>query len=234
MDKKKLTEKTAIHNLKAETREIYGRKVKKLRKDGFVPANIFGKKIKSKAITIPTKDFQEVYKETGETGLVEILIKGEKTPALVHHVQTNAKSGQIMHVDFLQVDLKEKVEARVPVEIAGESPAEKQSIGTVVQHLNEVIVEALPMDLPEKFEIDASGLIEVDQTVYIKDLKVDKSKVDIKNSPEEIVAKVEAPQKIVEETPAPVEGETSGEEAPSAEPPVSDSNTETEAEPSKQ
>jgi large subunit ribosomal protein L25 len=109
----------------------------------------------------------------------------------------------MIHVNFLQVDLKEKVEAEVPVELVGESPAEKQSLGTVVQYLNEIKVEALPTDLPEKFEVDTSELAEVDQAIYIKDLKYDKSKVEVKNDPEEIVVKVEPPQKeeVVEVTP---------------------------------
>jgi large subunit ribosomal protein L25 len=126
-----------------------------------------------------------------------------------------------IHVDFLQVDLKEKVEAEVPVELTGESPAEKEAIGTVVQYLNEIKVEALPMDLPEKFIVDTSALSEVDQAILVKDLSVDRSKVDIKTEAEEIVVKVEPPQKEeVVETPivavgaegaVPAEGEATPE-----------------------
>lgn len=202
------------HTLKAEERVLSGRKVKVLRKQGLVPSNIFGKKVDSKAIQIDSKEFQEVYKEAGETGLIELSVGGQKRPVLVHGLQLNAKTDQILHVDFLQVDLKEKVEAQVPVELVGESPAEKQSLGTVVQYVNEVTVEALPTDLPEKFEIDRSELVEVDQALYIKDLKIDSSKVEIKSDPEELVVKVEPPQKIVEEVaPVAVEGEpVAGEE----------------------
>jgi len=204
------------HVLKAEERALSGRKVKVLRKQGLVPSNIFGKKIESKAVQIDLKEFQEVYKEAGETGLIELSMGGEKRPVLVHGLQVNAKTDQILHVDFLQVDLKEKVEAQVPVELIGESPAEKQSLGTVVQYINEVTVEALPTDLPEKFEIDKSDLVEVDQALYVKDLKIDSSKVEIKTDPEELVVKVEPPQKVVEEVaPVAAEGETvPGQEAP--------------------
>lgn len=206
------------HTLKAEERVLSGRKVKVLRKQGLVPSNIFGKKVDSKAIQIDSKEFQEVYKEAGETGLIELSVGGQKRPVLVHGLQLNAKTDQILHVDFLQVDLKEKVEAQVPVELVGESPAEKQSLGTVVQYVNEVTVEALPTDLPEKFEIDRSELVEVDQALYIKDLKIDSSKVEIKSDPEELVVKVEPPQKIVEEVaPVAVEGEpVAGEETAGA------------------
>ncbi len=194
--------------LKVETRKVTGRKVKNLREEGILPGNIFGKKVESASIQVPLKDFEKVYKEVGETGLVILTIGKEEKPVLVHNIQLNPKTDEMLHVDFLQVDLKEKVEAEVPVELTGESPAEKQSLGTVVQYVNEIKVEALPTDLPEKFVVDVSGMEMVDQAIKIADLKVD-SKVEIKNDPEEIVVKVEPPQKeeVVEAPEAPVEGE---------------------------
>ena len=213
--------------LKAEVRTISGRKVKNLRKDGILPGNVSGKKIKSESVQVNFKEFEKVYKEVGETGLLTLEIGKEEKPVLVHNLQVNPVSDVPVHVDFLQVDLKEKVEAEVPVELTGESPAEKQAIGTVVQHLNEVKVEALPTDLPEKFIVDVSELVEVDQAIFVKDLKVDRSKVDIKNDGEEIVVKVEPPQKEeVIETPivavgaegaVPAEGEVLAEGAAPAE-----------------
>ena len=204
--------------LKAEVRKISGRKVKNLRKDGILPGNISGKKIKSEAVQVVFKDFDKVYKEAGETGLVTLEIGKEEKPVLIHNLQVNPVSDVPVHVDFLQVDLKEKVEADVPVELTGESPAEKQALGTVVQYINEIKVEALPMDLPEKFEVDTSVLSEVDQAIFVKDLKVDRSKVDIKTGPDEIVVKVEPPQKEkVVAPPAPVEGEVPAEGAVPAE-----------------
>ncbi len=188
--------------LNADLRTVTGRKVKRLRLTGVVPANIFGKKIKSEAIQVNLKEFQTLYKEVGDTGLITLAVGKDEKPVLVHHIQLNPMTDEILHVDLLQVDLKEKVEAEVPVEIVGESPAEKQSLGTVVQYLNAVRVEALPTDLPEKFEVDTSELSEVDQAIYVKDIKVDRSKVEIKNDSEEIVVKVEPPQKEeVVETP---------------------------------
>lgn len=194
--------------LKAEVRKISGRKVKNLRKEGILPGNISGKKIKSEAVQVVFKEFDKVYKEAGETGLVTLEIGKEEKPVLIHNLQVNPVSDVPVHVDFLQVDLKEKVEADVPVELKGESPAEKQALGTVVQYINEIKVEALPMDLPEKFEVDTSELSEVDQAIFVKDLKVDRSKVDVKTGPDEIVVKVEPPQKEeVIAPPPPVEGE---------------------------
>lgn len=198
--------------LKAEKRTVFGRKISRLRTAGLLPGNISGKKIKSEAVQVEYKAFKEVYDEVGETGLVEIDLAGEKRPVLIHNMQVNPKTDAPVHVDFLQVDLKEKVEAQVPVEVTGESPAEKQAIGTVVQYVNEVKVEALPADLPEKIVVDTSVLAEVDQAIYIKDLQYDKAKVQIMNDPEEIVVKVEPPQKEeVVEAPVAAEGEVPAE-----------------------
>jgi len=197
--------------LKADVRKIIGRKVKALRKEGILPANVFGKKVKSLAVQIKLADFTDVYKKAGETGIVYL----NEKPALISNIQKSPVSGLPIHVDFHQIDLKEKVEADVPVEVVGESSMEKQGLGTVVQYVDEVSVEALPLDLPEKFEIDASTLIEVDQAVYVKDLKVDRSKVEIKLDKETILVKIEPPQK---EEVAPVV-ETPAEEAVAGEEP---------------
>ncbi len=200
--------------LKADKRTLEGRKVKNLRKEGILPGNVYGKKVKSQSVQVNLKDFEKIFKEIGETGLLTLVVENEEKPVLIHNLQYNPITDAPVHVDFLQVDLKEKVEADIPVELSGESPAEKQALGTVVQYLNEIKVEALPGDLPEKFEIDVSALAEVDQSVFVKDLNYDKSKVEIKSDLEAILAKVEPPQKEeVVEAPAPTEGEVPAEGA---------------------
>lgn len=196
--------------LKSEKREVFGRKVSRLRKAGLIPANIFGKKIVSQAITVDVKEFADTFKKAGETQLIELNGKS----VLVSNLQTDPISGLVIHVDFRQVDLTEKIEAKVPVIIEGESPAEKQNLGTVVQQIDEIEVEALPADLPESIIVDASILVEVDQAIYVKDLKVDK-KVEIKTDMESIVVKVEPPTKEeVVEVPVVAEGEVAEGEAP--------------------
>lgn len=198
--------------LKAEKRTLEGRKVKNLRKEGVLPGNVSGKKIKSEAVQVNLKDFEKIFKEIGETGLLTLTVGTDEKPVLIHNLQYHPITDEPLHVDFLQVDLKEKVEADIPVEMSGESPAEKQALGTVVQYINEIKVEALPGDLPEKFEVDISTLAEVDQSIFVKDLKYDKSKIEIKGDLEAILAKVEPPQKEeVVEAPAPVEGEVPAE-----------------------
>jgi large subunit ribosomal protein L25 len=217
--------------LNAETRKLDGRKVKTLRVQGLLPANIYGKNIKSLSIQVDKKEFEQVYSEVGETGLISLQVGKEERPVLVNNVQKHPTTDEPIHIDFRQVDLKTKVTAEVPVEVTGESPAEKQGIGTVVQYLNQVEVEALPGDLIEKFEVDTSKLAEVDQAIYVKDLKVDKSKVEIKTNGDEIVVKVEPPQKEeVVETPAVApEGEVPAEggQVPEGQTPAEGSETST-------
>ncbi len=186
--------------LKAEKRSLVGRKVKKLRKEGILPANLYGRNVKSVALQVENKEFQKVFEEAGETGLVELKLDKKSIPVLIHNVQIDPVSDKPIHADFLQVDLKKKVVAKVPVELIGESPAQKQGLGTVVLYVDEVEVEALPGNLPEKFEIDASKLTSVDQVFTVGDLEFDSSKVEIKAALDQILVKVEPP-KAVEEVP---------------------------------
>ena len=198
--------------LKAEKRKLVGRKVKSLRKNGKLPANIYGKGVKSESIEIDEKEFRELFKVVGETGIVEVEVgsSNDGRPVLIHNVQVHPATGEILHVDLRQVNLKEKITAQVPVEVSGESPVEKGGIGTVVLLLQELEAKALPGDLPEKFEVDASKLIEVDQTVKVGDLIYDKGKVEITEDSGTIIVKVEPPQKEVIEV-VPVVTETEGE-----------------------
>ena len=190
--------------LNSEARTLFGRKVSSLRKKGLIPANIFGKDVESRAVAVKEKEFTEIFKKAGETQIIDL----DGKSVLVSNMQVDPISGLVIHVDFRQVDLKEKIEAKVPVELEGESPAEKQNLGTVVQQIHEIEVEALPADLPEKIVVDATQLVEVDQAIYVKDLKVDKN-VSIKTDMESIVVKVEPPTKeeVVEAAPVAAEGE---------------------------
>jgi large subunit ribosomal protein L25 len=221
------------YSLKGEERTVKGRKVKRLRLQNILPANIFGKKIKSLTIQIPLKDFEKVFEEAGETNLIELSIGKATKHVLVSGVQLDHLTGSCLHVDFRQVDLKEKVSAPVPVILIGESPAEKQGLGNVVQQINEIEIEALPTDLPDEFKVDISSLEEVDQALHVKDIKYDKSKVTMQLNPEEIVVKVEPPQKEEEPTPQPevAEAEQQAESEAPAEAPKEESKEE-EANPS--
>lgn len=199
--------------LKAQSRKVLGRKVKQLRREGVLPANIFGKKVKSQAIQVMLADFEKIFAKVGETGIVELAIDGDKRPVLIHNVQKDPVEDTVIHADFLQVDLKEKVSAQVPVELTGESPAEKEGRGTVVQYIDEIEVQALPTNLPERFELDLSRLNEVDQIIKVADISVDREKVEVQGDPEQIIAKVEPPRKLEEALPEEEERVEEEEEA---------------------
>lgn len=191
--------------LNATTRKVTGRKVKTLRKEGLVPGNVYGKAVASEAVQVKEKDFRDVYKEVGETGIVSLKIGKATKPVLIHNVQIHGVTGEPLHIDFLQVNLKEKVTTTVPVEVVGESPAQKSGLGTVVILLSEIEVESLPTDIPERFVIDATKLAEVDQVVKVSDLDYDRKKVEVQAELDEIVVKVEPPQKeeVIVQAPAP-------------------------------
>lgn len=196
------------HNLAVQPRQVLGRKVKKLRSQGIVPANVFGKKIPSVNLQLSSKDFLKKYSEVGESTLVYLKVEGEKAdrPVMVSQITRDPVTGQILHVSFHQVDLKEKVTAPVSVKLTGEAPAEKDKLGILVQQLDEIEIEALPADLPDHIDVDVTGLAEVNQAIYVKDLKLS-SKLTLKTEPDAIVAKIE-PLAKEEKTPevVPTEG----------------------------
>lgn len=177
--------------LNATKRDERGRKAKALRKKGILPANLYGKNIKSEAVSIDFNEFTKIYKKAGETSIVELLIGKEKKPTLIHNVQLDPVEDKIIHADFLQVDLKTKVAAHVRIELTGECSAEKMGEGTVVQYLHELEIEALPTDLPESFVVDISKLEKVDDQFAISDIKFDKSKIEFKEETDKVIVRVE-------------------------------------------
>ena len=194
-----------------QKRKILGRKVKQLRREGILPANLFGKKIKSQTLQVNQKDFLKVFDKAGETGLVDLVIDKQKVrPVLISNVQVDPVTDDPLHVNFHQVNLKEKTVAAVEISLVGKSPAVEKEEGVLVQTLSEVEVEALPANLPDHLEIDISSLKAVNDAIRVKDLKVDKE-VEIKAEANEIVAKISALTK--EEEVVPQETEAEGEEA---------------------
>lgn len=161
------------YRLQAKKRAVTGRKVKQLRKQGLLPGNIYGKKVKSQAVEIPVTEFRKIYSQTGETKIVELALNDKDIhPVLIHNVQIDPLTRSPIHADFYQVDLKQKVKTNVPIKLTGTSPAVEQKLGLLLQTLNEVEVEALPSDLPENLTIDVSSLIGVDQELKVSDLKI--------------------------------------------------------------
>ena len=205
--------------LEAQKRTVLGRKVKTLRKEGFLPANIFGKKIKSLALTVSSREFDKILSQVGETGLVDIKVKGEKSarPCLISDTHIHPVTDLPLHADFHQVDLTQKVTADVPVETTGESPAVKDKAAVLITLFDEIQVEALPTDLPDKFTIDISSLKEFNDAITAKDLKVDRSKVEIKLKEDQAIVMVQEPKEEEEEVPEEAPSEEGEKEAEGAE-----------------
>lgn len=199
--------------LNATKRTVLGKQVKKLRREGIFPANVYGKELSSVALQMPLKDFVEVYKQVGETGLIDLMVDGEKRPVLVKSVQFEFRQHSPVHADFYQVNLKEKVKAMVPLVLVGEPKAVAENLGTLLQTLSEVEVEALPESLPENIEVNIEHLAEVDDQIMISEFKVPEG-VTILTDESQVVAKIA--EIVVEAEPEPVaeegaEGEATAE-----------------------
>ncbi len=198
--------------LSATIRSLLGKKVKKLRKEGILPANVYGKDLPSTALQVNLKEFTDIYKEVGETGLVDLDVDGKKRPVLIKNVQFEFRNHTPLHADFYQVNLKEKVRTMVPIELVGEAKAVAENIGTLIHPISEVEVEALPTDLPEKIEVNIENLANIDDHILVSDLRVPNG-VTILTDPGQVIAKIS--EIVVEETPQPEaeEAAPSGEEA---------------------
>lgn len=192
----------------AQKRTILGKKVKKLRREGILPAHVFGHKVETDHVQVNAHDFAKVFEKVGETGIIALTIDGVKKPVMVRDTQLNPITDDLVHVDFYQVNLSEKVKVNVPIEIIGESPAVEKKIGLLLTPIAEVEVEALPGDLPENIEVDITNLLNIDDEIKVKDLKVDRSKIEVLTDEELVVVQIgELVTKEMEELEAEVEAE---------------------------
>jgi large subunit ribosomal protein L25 len=178
----------------AETRKILGKKVKQLRREGFLPANVYGKGLASKAVQVKLSDFQAVFKEVGATGVVDLKVGDSKHPVLVKNLQMDYFANLPLHADFYQVNLKEKVKSMVPVELTGEARAVKEKIGVLLQTISEVEVEALPDRIPEHIEVNVEALVEIGAGITVGDLKAEEG-VEILTDAGVTIARIAEPAK---------------------------------------
>jgi large subunit ribosomal protein L25 len=197
------------HEIKAENRSVLGRKVKNLRKQGLIPATVYGKEFESKSVQFVATDLDKLYDEVGESTLVNLHVDKENLPILFRNPQYHPIEGNLIHIDCYKVNLKEKISAMVPIEFIGESQSVKNG-NTLMTITDEVEVEALPADLPESIEVDLSTLDNLEAVITVADLKIDTSKLTILTDAEQLIAKTEEP-KAEEE---PVVAETTPTDVP--------------------
>jgi len=204
-------------NLSAKIRKDLGKKVKKIRKKGMIPAVLYGPKIKNSSLEVDLRDFEKAYKEAGESSLLQLSAGTEKFLVLIHAIELDVISQKPIHVDFYQPRLDEEIAAHIPLVFEGESEAIKNLGGTLVKNIHELEVKALPQNLPHEIKVDISKLKTFEDNILVKDLLVPKE-VKIVKDLEETVVFVSEPEKVEEELAKPVE-EAKAEEVPVAEKP---------------
>ena len=206
--------------LKVTSREILGKKVRFLRRQGVIPVHLYGPGIESMALQCDTTELQRVLDEAGKTQLISLKIDNEKKPrtVVVHEVQIEPQTGESLHVDFYQVKMAEKVKVEIPVVLVGEAPALKLKENMLVQELNTLSVECLPAKIPPSVELDLNSLTESEQAVRVKDIELDRE-VTVLNDPELVMVKISV--RRVEKVEEPVIAEEEEVEVPE-EAPVSE------------
>lgn len=203
-------------------RTVFGKKLGSLRREGLIPANVYGPKFESKSVSLPLKDFLAVYKVARETGVVYAKLGKNEIPVLIRQVQRHPVKDAILHVDLRKIDLTEKIETEVPVKIMGTSIAVSQKGGVLLSLSPALKIEALPAKIPSHIEVDISKITELGQEIKVGDLAksgdyelkepADKVVVSVVEHKEESVTPetTAAPTEVITEKPA--EGEVPVEE----------------------
>lgn len=178
--------------------------MKGLRAKGIVPAVLYGPKTKSLALEVSLEEFEKVFQEAGQSSLLNLEIEGKSFPVLIHDVKTDPLKGSATHVDFYQPDLKKEIVALVPLVFEGEPLAVKDLGGTLIKHVHEVEVKALPQNLPHEIKVNVDRLKTFEDVISVKDLAVLPG-VKILKEAKDFVATVAAPEKVEEELEKPIE-----------------------------
>jgi len=205
-------------NLTAEPRTVLGKKVARLRRSGKLPANIYGRNVPSTAITLDTHDFELLYRHLLPTTVIDLRVDGQMRPVLLAKADVNPRTGRFVHIEFKQVNLREKVHASVSVVGVGRSELMARGEAILLQSLDAIEVSALPDDLPPNVEVDLAALIDFGAAIHVGDLPLDHSKIDLLTPRDELVFKLTPPQRREEELEAEAveEAEGAAEEAEGA------------------
>lgn len=187
----------------AEPRAVVGKKVKQLRRTGMIPAVIYGTH-DPVTIQLENKILRRVLRRAGTTNLINISFSGQTRTVLAREIQQHFTRGDLIHVDFQEVDLKVMITAEASLVLVNSSKMMEDGLGSDVLSLTSVEIEALPDDLIAEIEVDASLLVSADEGIYVSDLVVPAG-VTILADPETAVARFEYAR-------LEVEGEEEGEE----------------------
>ena len=177
--------------LVAASRDILGKKVRFLRRQGLIPANLYGHNVESTALQIETSQLKHTLTKAGKSSLISLKVDGTKRPrmVIVRDIQREPVSGELLHVDLYQVKMEEKIKLEVPLLFIGEAPAIKERGGILVQNMSSVEIECLPADMPHNIEVDLSLLKEIDQAVHVGDIHADEG-VAILTDPDQAIVQI--------------------------------------------
>ncbi|MEE8636818.1 MAG: 50S ribosomal protein L25 [Dehalococcoidia bacterium] len=177
--------------LEAANRGILGKKVKHLRRQGITPVHVFGHGVKSLALQCDNRELERALGQAGHTALISLKLDEEKRPrtVVVREVDRDWRRGELLHVDFYQVRMGEKIRLEVPVVLLGEAPALRSKANMLEHELETLTVECLPGKIPAGIEVDISGLAEPDQAIRVKDIGLEEDIV-VLNDPELVVVKI--------------------------------------------
>jgi large subunit ribosomal protein L25 len=178
--------------LEAQSRTVLGKKVKNLRKLGRIPATVYGHKLEAQTIELDARHFRAMYSAAGDAQLFDLVIDKKRAhPVLVQRIQLDPKRNTVLHVEFHQANLREKLIAHVPIHLVGESPVTRLGM-MVLSELDSLEVECLPTNIPNSIEIDISQLTEAGSSIHVRDLDVDTSTVTVRSDPDELLVHVAA------------------------------------------
>ena len=205
--------------LRVDSREILGKKVRFLRRQGIIPLHLFGHNVESMALQCDEAQLKRVLAQAGKTRLISLeLDKGKKPKnVVVREIQRDVRTDGLLHVDLYQIKMTEKIRVEVPVIVVGEAPALKSKENMLLQELNSLLVECLPNKIPANVKVDLISLTERGQAIKVEDLALGKE-VAILNDSRLAIVKISArPKEKVEEVVVEEVVETETAEAPSAE-----------------
>ena len=203
--------------LKVNNREVLGKKVRFLRRQGITPVHLFGHGIESIALQCDTTQLRQVLAQAGKTRLVNLKTDNEKRPrhVVVREIQTEPRTGALIHVDFYQVKMAEKMRVEVPIVLVGEAPALKLKENMLSHELTTLSVECLPGNIPDSAELDLSSLTEAEQSLRVKDIELDRE-IAVLNDPDLMVVRISVRRIEKEEEVVEVEAEAVAEEVAEA------------------
>jgi large subunit ribosomal protein L25 len=200
--------------LKANKRETIGKKVGALRRAGKLPAVLYGHQVESTPIMLDAHETALTLAHLTSSSLVTVNLDGTEYLSLVRAKQRDYLKNRLLHLDFQVVSMTEKIRAKVGIELTGTAPAVKDFQAVIVAGLNELEVECMPQDLPERIKVDISGMTEIGAGVHVRDLALP-GQVEILDDPDEVIAVATATkeEEVVEAAPVEEEAEAQVSEA---------------------